>query len=79
VNPLVAFAGSGLMARTIDSLWHVTVNGQRTSVHGASFDLFFASWIPSLKLASLLWALCFVAFWLGVLSILHRRKLFLRV
>src|SRR3954453_1647894 len=52
VNPLVAFAGSGLMARTIDSLWHVTVNGQRTSVHGASFDLFFASWIPSLKLAS---------------------------
>jgi len=79
VNPLVAFVGSGLMARTIDSLWKVTVHGERMSLHQASFDLFFTSWIPSLKFASLLWGLCFVAFWLGILTILHRRKLFLRV
>jgi len=78
VNPLVAFIGSGLMARCIDSLFKVTVHGQRMSLHQASFELFFAPWLP-LKFASLLWGLCFVAFWLGILSILHRRKLFLKV
>src|SRR5439155_15646616 len=33
VNPLVAFLGSGLMARIIDSLWKVNVDGKLISVH----------------------------------------------
>lgn len=79
VNPLVAFVGSGLMARLIDSLIKVTVQGERMSLHQASFELLFASWIPSLKFASLVWGLCFVAFWWGILAILYRRRIFLRV
>ena len=79
VNPLVAFVGSGLMARLIDSLIKVTVHGERMSLHQASFQLLFASWIPSEKFASLVWGLCFVAFWWGILAILYRRRIFLRV
>lgn len=79
VNPMVAFVGSGLMARTIDSLWKVSLGGQRVSLHQASYQLLFASWIASEKFASLLWGLCFVAFWWGVLAMLYKRRIFFRV
>jgi predicted acyltransferase len=77
-NPLVAFAGSGLMARTIDSLLKVDFHGQRMSLHQASFELLFAPYLPE-KFASLLWGLCFVAFWMEILWLLHRRGIVVRV
>jgi predicted acyltransferase len=77
-NPLVAFVGSGLMARTTDSLIKVTWTGEKTSLHPATFALFFEPWFTE-KFASLLWGLCFVAFWLGVLALLYRRNIVLRV
>jgi predicted acyltransferase len=78
VNPLVAFVGSGLMARIIDSLWKVNVDGKPTSVHQLTYQLFFAPYFPD-RFASLLWGLCFVAFWLGVLWLLHRRRIIIRL
>jgi predicted acyltransferase len=78
VNPLVAFVGSGVMARLIDSLIKVTVGGERMSLHQASFRLLEADWLEP-KLASLIWGLAFVAFWLGVLAILYRRNIILKV
>ena len=78
VNPLIAFVGSGIMARLTDSLLKVTVAGQRISWHQASFDLAFKPFFP-IKFASLLWALCFVAFWLGILTVLYRRKIIIKV
>ncbi len=78
VNPLVAFAGSGLMARIIDTFWKVNVNGKPTSVHQYTFDLFFAPYFPA-RFASLLWGLCFVTFWLGLLWLLHRRNIIVKL
>ena len=78
VNPLIAFAGSGLMARLTDSLLKVTVDGRKMSWHEASYELAFKPFFPE-KFASLLWALCFVALWLGILTILYRRKIIVRV
>jgi predicted acyltransferase len=78
LNPLVAFVGSGLMARLIDSLIKVPYHGKPTSLHQVSylvsFDPFFAP-----KFASLLWALCFVLFWLGILTVLYRRNIVIKV
>jgi predicted acyltransferase len=78
LNPLVAFVGSGLMARLIDSLIKVQYHGKPTSLHQVSylvsFDPFFAP-----KFASLLWALCFVLFWLGILTVLYRRNIVIKV
>ncbi len=78
LNPLVAFVGSGVMARTIDSLVKVTWTGEKTSLHQATFALFFEPFFLE-KFASLLWGLCFVALWLGILTILYRRNIMLRV
>ena len=78
VNPLVAFVGSGLMARTTDSLIKVQWRGQLTSLHAVTYDL-IALPIFTPKFASLLWALGFVTLWLGILALLHRRGLIVRL
>lgn len=77
VNPLVAFVGSGLMARLIGMI-KVNVGGTPTSLQEASYQLFFEPFFVP-KFASLLWALAFVAFWLGILAIFYRRNWILKV
>jgi predicted acyltransferase len=77
-NPLVAFVGSGLMARTTDSLIKVMWTGEKTSLHQATYVLFFEPFFAP-KFASLLWGLCFVALWLGVLTLLYRKNIILRL
>ena len=78
VNPLIAFAGSGLMARLTDSLIKIPFGGRKMSLHEASYELLFQPYFPE-KFASLLWALCFVALWLAILTPLYRRNIILKV
>ena len=78
VNPLIAFVGSGLMARLTDSLLKINVGGKLVSWHQASYQLWFEPFFPE-KFASLLWALCFVALWLGILSLLYRRNIIVKL
>jgi predicted acyltransferase len=78
MNPIVAFVGSGLLARMLYSIFKVNYNGTRVSVVEAIFRT-FVSWGLAPVNASLLFALCFVAFWFGVLWVLYRRKIFLKV
>lgn len=78
VNPLVAFVGSGIMARLIGSLIKVNFRGKVVSLQQASYQLAFQPFFPD-ELASLLWGLCFVAFWLGILWLLYRRNIIVKV
>lgn len=78
VNPLVAFLGSGLMARLLSSLWKVDYGGARISAQQASYKLLFEPYFPP-KLASLLWGLSFVLLWLGILWMFYRRRWILKV
>ena len=73
VNPLVAFVGSGIMAKLID-MWRVG----GTSFKQFTYRLMFEPYFPP-KLASMLWGLTFVLFWLIVLWVFYRKKWFLRV
>jgi predicted acyltransferase len=67
-NPLIAFVGSGLMARILGL----------TSLQSLSYRTWFKPWFPP-HLASFLWALAFVAVWYAILWVLYRRRIFLRV
>lgn len=78
VNPIVAFVGSGIMARLIYTLWTVSYGGQTVSIQTAIYTSLYASWLEP-RNASLLFAITFVAFWFGILSIFYRRKIFLKV
>lgn len=78
VNPIVAFVGSGLMARLIYSLWKVEVDGKQVSVQAVVYKTVFASWLEP-RNASLAFAICFVLFWYAILAVLYRRNLILKV
>jgi predicted acyltransferase len=78
VNPIVAFVGSGVMARLIYSLWKVEYEGKSQSIQSVIYQAVFLPWLPP-RVASLAFALTFVLFWLGILTILYRRNIILKV
>jgi predicted acyltransferase len=78
MNPLVAFAGSGVMARLIYSIIPVTYHGRTVKLETAIYESMFNSWLSPVN-ASLAFALCFVAFWYGVLYVLYKRNIFVKV
>ena len=78
VNPIVAFVGSGVMARLIYTLWHVNYNGKSTAVQDAFYQAVFLPWLPE-RVASLAFALTFVLLWYGILLVLYRKKIILKV
>ncbi|HUR83428.1 MAG TPA: heparan-alpha-glucosaminide N-acetyltransferase domain-containing protein [Thermoanaerobaculia bacterium] len=73
LNPLVAFVGSGMMARLLGI---IKIGG--VSLQALSYRTFFKPYFEP-HFASLLWALTFVAVWYGILSILHWKRIYLRV
>ncbi len=77
-NPMIAFLGSGLMARITVTLWKVQTADGPESVQSVIYQSVF---VPILEptLASLAYALSFVALWFVILWALWRRNIFLKV
>ncbi len=78
VNPIVAFVGSGIMARLIYSMIKVPYDGEPIALQAAVYRSMFASWLEP-KNASLAFAICFVLLWLGILTVLYRKRIILKV
>jgi predicted acyltransferase len=78
MNPMVAFLGSGVMARVIGSLWKIEYDGAVVPVKNAIYSSAFASWLDPHN-ASLAFAFSFVLLWYGILWVLWRRRLILKV
>ncbi len=79
INPMLAFLGSGLMARLTSSVWTwETGTGSRTSAQGFVFNTLYASWLPPRE-ASFAYALSFVALWFLILWGAWKRGFVLKV
>lgn len=78
VNPIIAFIGSGVMARLIYSIIKVSSDGKRIPLQAWLYQTLFASWLTPMN-ASLAFAVAFVLFWYGVLYLLYRRNIILKV
>jgi predicted acyltransferase len=78
LNPMVAFLGSGAMARTIGSLWKVDYEGKATAVQTVVYQELYRSWLEP-RNASLAFAVTFVLFWYLVLLVLQRRGIVFKV
>ena len=78
MNPIIAFVGSGIMARLIYSIFKMESAGQQISLQAWLYQTFFASWLAP-KNASLLFAISFVVVWFAILWVLYRRRIFLKV
>ena len=77
-NPMIAFLGSGLMARITVTLWKVQT---RDGPESASWVVYHAIFAPILepRVASLGYAVTFVLIWFVILWALWRRNIFLKV
>jgi len=53
-------------------------DGSRTDVLGLIYEKLFATWAAPVN-ASLMFAVCTVLFWLGVMSLLYRKRIFVKV
>ena len=79
MNPMLAFLGSGLMARITSSIWSwETTAGTRISAQGFVFNTLYASWLPPRE-ASFAYALSFVALWFLILRSAWTRGFVLKV
>lgn len=78
VNPIIAFVGSAVMARCIYSIFKVTMDGKRIPLQEGIYRTLFASWLSPMN-ASLAFAVSFVLLWYGILVLLHRRGIILKV
>ena len=77
LNPITAFVGSGMMARML-GLIRVPFGGEQVSLQQAIYRGAFASWL-SPRNASLGFALAFVLLWYGILRLLERKGVVLKV
>ena len=73
LNAIALYVGAGLMASLLGE-----IKVGETSLGGWIYDHVFASWASPIN-ASLAFAICFVLVWLGLMWILYRQKIFLKV
>jgi len=76
-NSIAAFTASSLLAKTMD-IWQVAFGSDPVSVKRYLYLQLFAP-VASPKNASLLFALSYVLFWLAVMGLLYRRKIFIKI
>ncbi len=77
-NPLIAYVGSFFMARMIYSVLSVRYDGRTMPLEEAVFRRLFLSWASPVN-ASLAFAVAFVLLWYGILLVLDRRGIILKV
>jgi predicted acyltransferase len=78
VNAIVLFVGSGIVARSMGLIKVTGADGATISLHNWIFQNGFLSWLPPYR-ASLAYAICFILVWLGLMWILYRRRIFIKV
>jgi predicted acyltransferase len=76
-NAITAFFGSTLMAKIL-YLIRRPAGGETVTLQQWLYRHLFASWLPD-YVASLAWALAFVALWWGLMSLLYRRRIFIKI
>lgn len=76
-NAIVAFFGSTLMAKIL-YLIHTTDGAETVTLQQWLYRHLSASWLPDYA-ASLAWALAFLGLWWGLMTILYRRRIFIKI
>ena len=78
VNALALYVGSGLLARIMGVIRWTTAEGKETNLQAAIFNNIFAP-LASPVNASLLYAVSYILFWLFLMWLLYRKKIFIKV
>ncbi len=77
-NAIAAFFGSTLLAKIALITKWTEPNGETVSLQGWLYRHSFGAWLPD-YVASFAWALAYVLIWLGLMTVLYRRRIFIKV
>jgi predicted acyltransferase len=78
MNAIAAFVLSGLMARMMNIIKVAGVSGQPIALKTWLYLNFYESWLAPIN-ASLLFAITYVLFWLGIMTIFYKRRIFIKL
>lgn len=78
VNAIALFVGSGSMARLLGLIKLEGLDGTEITLKAWLYRNLFATWASPLN-ASLMFAIAFLLVWLGLMWLLYRKKIFLKV
>jgi predicted acyltransferase len=78
VNALALFVFSGIMARILGMIRFAGPEGNDISLQQYIFNEFFLHWASPVN-ASLAYATCFILFWLFLMWLLYRKKIYIKV
>jgi len=78
LNPMMAFVGSGVLARCIYSIFKVIKDGKRMSLQAGIHETLFTPWLSPIN-ASLAFAVTFVLFWYAILYYMYKRDIIFKV
>jgi predicted acyltransferase len=78
VNAIALYVGAGIMADLLGVIKVAGADGTKVSLGSWIYDQVFTPW-ASPKTASLAFAISFVLVWLGLMWILYRRKVFIKI
>ena len=78
VNAIALFVGTGLMARLLGIIKVSGPEGTKIALKTWLYDNLFLSWAPPYP-ASLSFAIAFVLLWLGLMWLLYRRRIFIKI
>lgn len=78
VNALALYVLSSLMARILGFIEMPRLDGRTGDLKTFIYERIFATWLSPIN-ASLAFALAYVLLWLGLMTILYRRKIFIKV
>ena len=77
-NALAVFFLTGICAELLGIIRFAGADGKEVSLHGLIFSNLFLSWASPIN-ASLAFAVSFVLVWLGLMWLLYRRNIFIKV
>jgi predicted acyltransferase len=77
-NAIAVFVGSGILARVMALIKWTTAEGISVDLKTFIYKTFFVSWAGELN-GSLAYASTYILFWLMVMTVLYRKKIFLKV
>lgn len=78
VNAIALYVGAGIMAELLGVIKVTGSAGTKVPLGSWIYENLFASWASPIN-ASLAFAIAFVLVWLGLMWILYRRKIFIKV
>ncbi|MBA2527460.1 MAG: DUF5009 domain-containing protein [Pyrinomonadaceae bacterium] len=78
VNAFALFVGSGLMGKLMAIIKIPLADGSQPALKNLIYSGLFAWWAPP-QIASLAFAIAFILLWLGLMWILYRRKISIKV